>query len=69
VSIDVQRAIFEVGMASDPLKAMRAFQRNQSLLKDWRIIYATEDNYGPFKLKRNNFSSKGFVSTLFRGES
>jgi len=56
-------------MASDPLKAMRAFQRNQSLLKDWRIIYATEDNYGPFKLKRNNFSSKGFVSTLFRGES
>lgn len=56
-------------MAGDPSKALRAFQRNQDLLKDWRIIYAAEDNYGPFKLRRHNFSSKGFVSTLFRGQS
>lgn len=69
VDIDVQRAILEVGMAGNPLIAMHAFQHNWSLLKDWRIIYATEDNYGPFKLRRHNFSNKGFVSTLFRGVS
>lgn len=69
VHIDVQHAILDVGMASNPLKALEAFQHHQSLLKDWRIIYATEDEYGPFKLRHQNFSEKGFVSTLFRGGS
>lgn len=69
VDINVQRAILDVGMASHPLKALEAYQQHLSLLKDWRIIYATEDDYGPFKLRRHNFSEKGFVSTLFRGGS
>lgn len=69
VDIEVQLAIQQVGTASNPLKALQAFQHHHALLKDWRIVYAAEDGHGPFKLRRQQFSSKGFVSTLFRGES
>lgn len=56
-------------MAKDPLQALRSFQRNLSLLKDWRIIYASDDGNGPFKLRRHSFCTSGFVSTVFRGKS
>lgn len=66
---DVQRAIFEVGAARNPLEALEAFKRNISTIGDWRIVYAAEESEGPFKLRRHQFSSKGFVSTIFRGQS
>nr|WP_279089388.1 hypothetical protein [Comamonas thiooxydans] len=69
MNVDVQNAILDVGMASSPLKALQKFQYHHSLLKDWRIIYAAVDDNGPFKLRRQKFSEKGFVSTLFRGRS
>lgn len=69
MDFDVQRAIFEVGTAENPLGALEAFERNQSVLGDWRIVYASDDERGPFKLRRHQLSSEGFVSTIFRGKS
>lgn len=69
VAVATQHAIYNVGTASNPLEALEVFRANAGLLKDWRIIYAAEENTGPFKLRRCQFSEKGFVSTTFRGKS
>ncbi|MBP4047765.1 hypothetical protein [Chromobacterium violaceum] len=69
VTVETQYAIHKVGTANDPLEACEVFQANADLLKDWRIIYAAEEGLGPFKLRRSQFSEKGFVSTAFRGKS
>lgn len=69
VAVETQYAIYKVGTANDPLEARETFRANAKLLKDWRIIYAAEEGLGPFKLRRSQFSEKGFVSTAFRGKS
>ena len=69
VDYDVQVALHEVATSANPLIALNAFRDNQNLLKDWRIIYADEGDWGPFKLRRCQFSEKGIVATAFRGKS
>lgn len=66
---ETQFALHQVCTSSDPLLALRAYEKNQHLLKDWRIIYAAEDDAGPFKLRRKGFADRGFISTCFRGKS
>ncbi|WP_443693522.1 hypothetical protein ACRZ5O_14815 [Pseudomonas protegens] len=66
---EIQFALHQVCTSSNPLLALRAYEKNQHLLKDWRIIYAAEDDAGPFKLRRKEFSDRGFISTCFRGKS
>lgn len=68
-SYDMQFALHQVCSASDPLSALRAYEKNHHLLRDWRIIYAADDDRGPFKLRRQEFSERGFISTCFRGKS
>ncbi|WP_222933897.1 hypothetical protein [Pseudomonas lundensis] len=69
VGYDTQFALHQVCTSSDPLSALHAYEQNQDLLKDWRIIYAAEEDAGPFKLRRKEFSDRGFISTCFRGKS
>lgn len=69
IGYDTQFALHQVCTSSDPLKALRVYERNQELLKDWRIIYAAEEDAGPFKLRREQFVDRGFISTCFRGKS
>lgn len=69
VTYEVQTALHEVGTAPNPLRALEAYRKRIDILKDWRVIYAGDDDRGPFKLRRNQFSDKGFVSTAFRGQS
>ena len=69
IGYDTQFALHQVCTSLDPLTALRAYEQNQDLLKDWRIIYAAEEDAGPFKLRREEFADKGFISTCFRGKS
>lgn len=69
IGYDTQFALHQVCTSSDPLTALRAYEQNQDLLKDWRIIYAAEEDAGPFKLRREEFADRGFISTCFRGKS
>lgn len=69
IGYDTQLALHQVCTSSDPLSALRAYEQNQFLLKDWRIIYAAEEDEGPFKLRRKEFADRGFISTCFRGKS
>ncbi|RMR80895.1 hypothetical protein ALP78_02267 [Pseudomonas coronafaciens pv. striafaciens] len=69
ISYDTQFALHQVCTALNPLLALRAYEENQYVLKDWRIIYAAEDDAGPFKLRRKEFADRGFISTCFRGKS
>ena len=69
VGYDTQFALHQVCTSADPLSALRAYEKNHSLLRDWRIIYAAEDDAGPFKLRRKRFDDRGFISTCFRGKS
>ncbi|HGR4956594.1 hypothetical protein RBG07_12045 [Klebsiella aerogenes] len=64
-----QQALYEVGSASTRSEALITFEENKYLLKDWRVIYADESKNGPFPLRRCQFSEKGFISTLFSGNS
>ncbi|MNO48614.1 hypothetical protein D3C76_389530 [compost metagenome] len=68
-SYDMQFALHQVCSSPDPLSALRAYESNHHLLKDWRIIYAAADDRGPFKLRRQEFADRGFISTCFRGKS
>lgn len=69
LSYEVQCAIYEVGSAEHPALALQAFRRNKSILEDWRILYATSEDTGSFKLRRDQFSDQGFVSSIFKGKS
>lgn len=68
-SYETQLALHQVCTCSNPLLALHAYEKNYSLLKDWRIVYAAADDAGPFKLRRKKFSDRGFISTCFRGKS
>ncbi|MBX8571563.1 hypothetical protein K5D36_17960 [Pseudomonas cichorii] len=69
INYETQIALHQVYTSSNPLRALRTFEKNSDLLKDWRIIYAAEDDAGPFKLRRKEFSERGIISTCFRGKS
>lgn len=66
---EAQRALYHVCSANDPAEALKRFQEEIKLLGAWRIMYAAPGTGGPFNLVREQFSPKGFVSTMFRGQS
>lgn len=66
---EVQRALHYVCSANNPKDALERFQERIELLGDWRVMYAAAESGGPFSLVREQFSKKGFVSTMLRGKS
>ncbi|BET61425.1 hypothetical protein [Yersinia pseudotuberculosis] len=68
-SYDIQLALNLVGTANSRREALYLYEKNKSILKDWRIIYADESKSGPFKLTKRQFSEKGIISTVFYGNS
>jgi len=68
-SYEMQFSLNQVCSSPDPLSALRAYEKNRYLLKDWRIIYAAADDRGSFKIRRQEFAERGFISTCFRGKS
>ena len=66
---ETQTALYKVANASNPLKALEIFKENESLLKDWRVLYADVNDVGPFKLQRKRFTNRGLISSVFRGKS
>lgn len=58
-----------VGASASRSEALDRYTENQELLKEWRFIYADYAEEGPFKLRRQLFEDKCFVSTVFRGNS
>ncbi len=66
---EIQQALHYVCSANDPKEALERFQDHVELLGEWRIMYAAAEVGGPFGLVREQFSKKGFVSTMLRGRS
>lgn len=66
---EIQRALYCVCTADEPLEALERFQDHIELLGEWRIMYAAAEVGGPFQLAREQFSKNGFVSTMLRGRS
>lgn len=66
---ELNQAIQYVATAPNRSEACDRYEEHQGLLKEWRILYADESDSGPYPLRRHHFSKKGFVSTLFRGNT
>lgn len=66
---EIQRALHYVCTADNPKEALERFQDHVELLGDWRIMYAAAEPGGPVGLVREQFSKKGFISTMLRGKS
>ncbi|WP_417548430.1 hypothetical protein [Marinobacter segnicrescens] len=66
---EIQQALYYVCSAENPKEALERFQDHVELLGEWRIMYAAAEVGGPFGLVREQFSKKGFVSTMLRGRS
>ncbi|KAA0945659.1 hypothetical protein FQ186_28315 [Pseudomonas sp. ANT_H14] len=66
---EIQQALHYVCSADNPKEALERFQDHVELLGEWRIMYAAAEAGGPFDLAREQFSKKGFVSTMLRGRS
>ena len=66
---EIQRALHYVCTADNPKEALERFQDHVELLGDWRIMYAAAEPGGTFGLVREQFSKKGFISTMLRGKS
>ncbi|MEI9483981.1 hypothetical protein V5093_20240 [Enterobacter cancerogenus] len=58
-----------VGASANRSEALERYTENREFLKEWRFIYADYAEEGPFKLRRQLFEDKCFVSTVFRGNS
>ena len=58
-----------VGASSSRSEALSRYTENREFLKEWRLIYADYAEGGPFKLRRELFEDRCFVSTVFRGNS
>jgi hypothetical protein len=61
--------LHKVAMADSPSEAQNLFQENHSLLADWKVLFASQNDLGSIKLENVAFSSNGFMSPLFRGKS
>ncbi len=58
-----------VGSSSNRSEALRRYAEQSNFLKEWRFIYADSSVNGPFKLRRQLFDGRCFISTIFRGNS
>ncbi|AHD17297.1 hypothetical protein C163_20310 [Pseudomonas sp. FGI182] len=68
-SFEEQYAIFEVCSEPEVEDAYKRYMERSDILKDWRILYASERNDGPYPIRREQLLDDGIVATLFRGRS
>lgn len=66
---ELQRIFHQITATSSPLEALNIYERHFDLLKGWRIIYAANDDHGPFKLQNRVVDSSTGICSIFRGQS
>lgn len=66
---ELQLAFLEISQAKTPPLALKIYERNYNFLKDWRFIYATDDDHGAFKLKNTVIDGVAGIKSIFRGKS
>ncbi|MDS7876711.1 hypothetical protein [Klebsiella pasteurii] len=66
---ELQRIFHQITATSSPLEALNIYERHFDLLKGWRIIYAANDDHGPFKLQNRVVDGSTGICSIFRGQS
>ena len=66
---DLNASLQYVGSSINRSEALCRYIEQGDILKEWRFIYADYSVNGPFKLRREVFNEKCYVSTIFRGNS
>lgn len=69
VEYDTQVALKELSECKTPLEATGYFSKHQDELKDWRYIYACEDNRGSYPLDNRRMADKAMIISSFHGKS
>ncbi|EIQ9462802.1 hypothetical protein WDR71_003201 [Escherichia coli] len=66
---ELQRVFNQITATSSPLEALNIYEQHFDLLKDWRIIYASNNDHGPFKLQNKVVNGAVGICSIFRGQS
>lgn len=65
----LQLAFQAMSTVTTPLQALKIYEKNFNVLKDWRFICASGDDHGPFKLKNKVIDDVVGIRSIFKGQS
>lgn len=64
-----QDALVKLSQKTTPIDAMKFYQENYEILKDWRYIYASDNDCGTFKLKNTIIDETVGIQSIYKGKS
>lgn len=64
-----QEALIKLSQKSTASDAMRFYEDHYDILKDWRYLYASDNDMGSFKLKNYNIDNTVGIRSIFKGKS
>lgn len=69
IDIETQLALQALSECSNPYEATSYFASQIDVLKDWRYIYACDNNVGSFTIENTFISNKAMITSGFHGKS